>query len=156
MRLHSAAVLCPHGPLLLAFVEFSGFNAGVESDVAAQIELLIDVTKIATKLVPGREPLGPGPVAPEVLAGELVHRDVGIDAGARIAVPVPNAAQVGAGLEQPHREPQLAQAMELVETGEPRADHQDVERLDGLGFGRHGGLGCHDLTPVPGRAARNP
>src|SRR6266446_6025214 len=50
-----------------------------------------------------------------------------IEAGAGIAVPVPGAADGGAGLEHPHLETELAQLVELVEAGNAGADDDCVE-----------------------------
>src|SRR5207253_5769438 len=70
------------------------------------------------------------PIAPELRAGELIQRPVCVDPGAWIAVPVPDATDVGPGLKYLHVVTQPAQAIELVEAGEPGADHQHVQLLD--------------------------
>ena len=101
-------------------------DADVEPDVTAQIELLVDVAEISAKLFPRRIELAEVPIPPELLAGELIQRLVRIDPGARLAVPVPDAADVGPGLECLYVVTEPAQAVELVEAGEPGADHQHV------------------------------
>src|SRR5439155_3200192 len=67
-------------PLVRLGVEPCGGNPGVEPNVAGQVELGVDVAEIAPQLVPGREALGPVPVAPELFHRELVIRDMRIDA----------------------------------------------------------------------------
>src|SRR6266851_10462498 len=62
--------------------------------------------------------------------GGIIQRPVRIDPGTRIAVPVPDAADVGPGLEYLYVVTELAQVIELVEAGEPGADHQHVQLFD--------------------------
>ena len=50
-----------------------------------------------------------------------------VAAGARVAVPVPGAADVVAGLEHGGRQAQPAQPLEHVQPGDPGADDDDVE-----------------------------
>src|SRR4029077_19634259 len=70
------------------------------------------------------------PVPPELLTGELIQWPVGVDPGSRIAVPVPDAADVGPGLKYLYVATEPAQVIELVEAGEPGADHQHVQLFD--------------------------
>jgi hypothetical protein len=70
-------------------VELCTRDAGVEPDVTAETELLVDVAEIGAKLLPRGIELSVVPIPPELLAGELIQRPVRIDPGARIAVPVP-------------------------------------------------------------------
>jgi hypothetical protein len=72
-------------------VELCTRDAGVEADVTAQTELLVDVAEIGAKLLPRGIELAVVPIPPELLAGELIERPVRIDPGTRIAVPVPDA-----------------------------------------------------------------
>src|SRR6266852_1606149 len=126
LRPRHAAVAGLHDPLVAIRVELCTRDAGVEPDVAAQTELLVDVAEIGAKLLPRRIELAEVPIPPKLLAGELIQWLVRIDPGARIAVPVPDAADVGPGLEYLHVVTELAQVIELVEAGEPGADHQHV------------------------------
>src|SRR5690349_13535676 len=96
-------------PLVGVDIEPRRGDARVEPDVARQAELPIDVREVAPELVPRGKALGPIPVAPELLQRELVVRDVRVDARTRVAVPVPDAAEPGARLEQAHGEPALAE-----------------------------------------------
>src|SRR5207237_8573399 len=91
---------------------------------------LVDVAEIGAKLLPRGIEFAVVPIAPELRAGELIQRPVRIDPGARIAVPVPDAADVGPGLECLYIVTEAAQAIELIEAGEPGTDHQHVQLLD--------------------------
>src|SRR5271169_1888648 len=94
-----AAVTGLHDPLVAIRVKLCTRDAGIEPDVTAQTELLVDVVEIGAKLLPRGIELAVVPIPPELLAGELIQRPIRIDPGARIAVPIPNAADVGPGLE---------------------------------------------------------
>ena len=62
--------------------------------------------------------------------GVAVGVAFGIAARTGIAIPVPGAADAVGRFEHLHRKPEpIAQAMQLVEAGEPGADDQGVERL---------------------------
>src|SRR5262249_48306022 len=67
-----------------------------------------------------------------------------IEARAGIAVPVPRASDAAARLEHPHRDPELAQAMELVHAREAGADDDDVMGIHGRGSAR-----SWRTTPAP-------
>ena len=60
--------------------------------------------------------------------GVAVGPALGIEARARIAVPVPGAADAGAGFEHPDLKAEFAQAIELVEAGNAGAD-DDASKL---------------------------
>ena len=62
-----------------------------------------------------------------------------IDARAGITVPVPSAADVVAGFHGLHLESLLAQAIELVQAGDARADDHGIE-LGGGSRAVHGRL----------------
>src|SRR4029077_1711079 len=130
LRRRHAAVAGLYDPLVAMRVKLRSRDAGVEPDVAAETELLVDVAEIGAKLLPRGIELAVAPIPPELRAGELIERPVRIDPGARIAVPVPDAADVGPGLEYLHVVTEPAQVIELVEAGEPGADHQHVQLLD--------------------------
>src|SRR6202043_3280834 len=85
-RPRHAAIAGLHDPLVAIGVELCTRDACVEPDVTAQTELLVDVAEIGSKLLPRGIEFAVVPIAPELLARELIHRPVRIDAGARIAV----------------------------------------------------------------------
>ena len=98
-----------------------------EPDIAAQVELVGDEVHIAQGFGLGREMLAPIPLLKQFPGeGEAVAVALGIEARAGIAVPVPGAADIAAGLEHPHPEAEFPEPVKLVEAGNARADHDGV------------------------------
>src|SRR5262249_39807528 len=93
-----------------------------------------------------REVLRPVPLFEQLLAeGVAVGVALGVEAAARIAVPVPRTADPGAGLEDADLLAQLTQTVELVEAGDAGADDDRVE-----GQGLHcTGTACPGPRRVP-------
>src|SRR5438067_13380736 len=84
--------------------------------------------------------LGPVPFVEQLLReGVAVGIALRIEARAGIAVPVPRAADAGAGLEHPHLKTELAQLVELVEPGNTGADDNCVKLQSRVGL---------DTTPL--------
>ena len=115
-------------------------HARVELDVAAQVEAVGDVVGVAQDLGLGGVALAPLPLLLQ-LVGELVGvlHALDVAARARIAVPVPGAADAAAGLEHARREAHAAQPVQHVDAGEAGADDHRVK----VGFmipGVHAGL----------------
>jgi hypothetical protein len=82
--------------------------------------------------------LCPVPLVEQLLAERVaVGVALGVEAAAGVAVPVPGAADAGAGLEHANRLPDFAQPMELVEAGNPGSDDDrvEVQAPSGLGAG---------------------
>ena len=105
-----------------------GGHAALELDVAAQVELVGDMVQIALGLGLAGEVLLPVPFVEQFLRkGIAVGPALGIEAGARIAVPVPGAADTRAGLEQPHLQAEFAQPVELIQPGNAGADDDGVK-----------------------------
>ena len=105
----------------VCFVPVRGGHAGVEGDVAAQVELVGDEVQVFERLGLRREMLGPVPFVEQLLAERVaVGIALRIEPRAGIAVPVPGPAHAGPRFEHPDLEPELAQAMELVEAGDAR------------------------------------
>jgi hypothetical protein len=122
-----SAVLQGDLPRADGLVEVRRLDSALELDVPAQVKLVGDVVEIALGLWLGREMLGPAPFVQQLLAeGVAVGVALGIEAAARIAVPVPGAADAGAGLEHPDRLAHLPQAVELVQTGNAGPDDDGV------------------------------
>src|SRR5690242_5858461 len=72
--------------------------------------------------------LRPFPLLEQLLGeGVAVGTALGIEARAGIAIPVPGAADLGAGLEHAYLQAHLAQAVELVHAGQAGADDDGVE-----------------------------
>src|SRR5579872_6602758 len=123
-------------------------DATVELNVAPQIELVGDVVEIAFGVGLGREVLFPVPLLEQLLRERVaVGPALRVEARARVAVPVPRAADAAASLEDPHPQAELAQPVELIEAGDAGADDDRVE----LGLTVRAGL-----VPalVPGRLHR--
>lgn len=117
-------------------------DAGVERDVAPEVEFLVEVCKVLDELVPGWKALGPVPVPPEILDGELVDGVVRVDTGAGITVPIPGATQVACCLKDLDGETSAAESMQLISSAEASTDDQDIEGLHGgrkstLGLSHH-------------------
>ena len=130
-------------------------HPAAELDVAAQVELVGDEVEIAQGLGLAGEMLRPAPFLQELRReGVAVRVAFGVEARARIAVPVPGAADAGAGLEDPHAQPQLAQPIELAQARHARPDDDDVVVQDrgrpGTGFMRGG----HGLFLVRGSSGQ--
>src|SRR5882724_8406863 len=86
------------------------------------------MVQIALGLGLSGEVLLPVPFLQEFLRkGVAIGPALRIEAGAGIAVPVPGAADAGAGLEHPHLEAEFTQLIALVEAGNTRADDERVE-----------------------------
>ena len=101
--LEAAAVLQRHVPAAGFVLVVRGGDAAAELDVAAQIELVGDVVEVAQGLRLAGEMLGPVPFLQQFL-GERVAVGItfGVETCAGIAVPVPGAADAGAGLQHAH------------------------------------------------------
>ena len=114
------------GPPRPRLVEHRRDDAGVERDVAAQVELVGDPIQIAQDLGLGGVLLRPVPLLLELLGKRVAVVDaLDVTACPRIPVVVPGAADFGSGLEHPHREPLTAQLVQGIQPGEPRAhDHR--------------------------------
>ena len=96
---------------------------------AAQVEPVRHVVDVLQNFRLGGVPLGPVPFLLELVRERVrVVHALDVAARARVAVPVPGAADALARLEDPHREPEPAQAVEHVEPREP-GTHDD--RVDG-------------------------
>ena len=115
----------------------------VEPHVAAEVEAVDHMVEVALDLRLAGEVLLPLPVVEQLLREEVAVRvALGVESGARVAVPEPRAPDAGTGLEQPRREPRLAGPVQLVDPGDARADDEDVDvdRDCGCG-GFHGRCG---------------
>ena len=105
-----------------------GADAAAELDIAAQVELVGDVVQIALGFGLRREVFGPVPFLQQLLGKRVaVGPAFGIEARARVAVPVPGAADIGAVLEHQRLQAEFAQLVELVEAGNTGADDDRVK-----------------------------
>ena len=105
-----------------------GGDAGLELNVAAQIEPVGDVVQVALGLGLAGEMLLPVPLVEQFLRERVaVGPAFGIEPGAWVAVPVPGAANAGAGFKYPHGEAEFSQSVELVKARDAGADDDGVE-----------------------------
>ncbi len=115
-------------PASAVFLVMRRGHCGFELDVAPEVELVGDVVQIPFGFRLAGEMLLPVPFVEQFLRkGVAVGPTFGVKPGAGITVPVPGAADTGAGLEHPRRQAKFAQAVELIEAGNPGADDDRVE-----------------------------
>src|SRR5262245_41513466 len=127
-----------------------GLHRAAELHVPAQVELVGDVVQVCQRVRLGGEMLLPVPFLHQLLGKRIaIGPAFGIEAGARIAVPVPGAADIGAGLEHPRGHAQLAQAVEHEYAGNPGANDDCVVFLDLILVGLFHDHVClwHDVFP---------
>ena len=118
-----------NGPLVRRVVPVRGGHARAELHVPAQIELVGDQVQVFEVVRLGREMLLPVPFLQQLLReGIAVAPAFGIEARAGVAAPVPGAAEIGAGFEDPHLHAELPQPVELIDAGDPGADDNGVVR----------------------------
>ena len=104
-----------------------GRHRAVELHVAAQVEFVGDEVEIFQRVGLRREMFLPVPFLQQLLRKRIaVGPAFGIEARAGIAVPVPGAADIAAGLEYPRRHAELAQAIKHEHAGNPGADDDRV------------------------------
>ncbi len=94
-------------------------DAAVELDVA-QVELVGHIIEIAFGVWLGGKALRPFPLVEQFLGKRVaVGVALGIEAGARIAVPVPGAPTAAPASEHPYPQTKLAQFVELIKPETP-------------------------------------
>ena len=120
-----------HGPLVRGVIPVRGRDRAAELHVPAQVELVGDVVQVFQRVGLRGEMLLPVPFLHQFLGKRIaVGPAFGIEAGAGIAVPVPGAADVGAGLEDARGHAEFAQAVEHEHAGNPGADDDRVVGRD--------------------------
>ena len=139
-RREAAAVFQRDAPALRRLVIDRRVDAARKPDVAAQVEFVGDIFAVAQRLRLAGEMLRPFPFVQQLPGeGVTVGIALGIEARAGIAVPVPGAADLGAGLEHAHPQAEFAQPVELVHARQPGADDDDIEVEARIWAGRRGG-----------------
>ena len=115
-------------PAFPGFVEGERRHPGAEADVAPEVEPVRHMVGIGQDFRLRGVFLGPLPLLVQFLGeGIGILQALDIAARAGIAVPVPGAAYIAAGLEDPRREAELAQAVQHVHAGKARPDDHGVE-----------------------------
>lgn len=125
----------------------------VEADVAAQIEPIGDMVQVGQNLRLGGETFLPVPFLEQRLRERIAVRVAfGVEAGAGVAVPVPDAADVTGEIVGTNVEPELAEPVQSAEARDAGAYHDGVEPV-GSGRRRCGHCGAHGVAPVRATAA---
>ena len=121
------AVVQRHLPLTGGLIPMRGRHARVEADVAVQVEALGDVFQIAQDFRLCGIAFGPDPVRFQ-FAGERIAvfhtRDVA--ACARVAVPVPSAADAARRFDDFRVEAERAQFVQQIQPAEAGTDNDNV------------------------------
>ena len=105
----------------------------IEPDVAAQVELVRDMVQIALGVRLRREVLVPVPLLEQLLRERVtVGPALRVETRARIAVPVPGAADPAASFKDPDPQAELAQLVELIEASDANADDERIELGGGV------------------------
>ncbi len=122
------AVIRLDDPRVRGLVERRRHHARIELDVAAQVEAIGHMIGVAQQLRLCGVAFAPLPLLLQ-LGRELVgvFDALHVAARARIAIPVPGAADAAARLQHAHGKSHPAQPVQHVEAGETGADHDDVE-----------------------------
>src|SRR3546814_2135854 len=68
--------------------------------VCPELQLVANIAEISSQLTAAGEPFAPGPVLPQLGQREFVDRNVRIDPGTGITVPVPDPAWLRGGVDQ--------------------------------------------------------
>jgi hypothetical protein len=123
------ACLRAHAPPVRRRIVMRRSHAGVEADAALKVEALGDVVQIAQDLRLRGIALRPLPLLRQLIGERVaVRMALGIAARARVAVPVPRAADPFARLQPLDRQAEpIAQAEQLIEAGKTCTDDQRVE-----------------------------
>ena len=120
-------------PALRGFIEMRAHDAVIELDMAAQIETVCHVLQIAQCFGLRGEMLAPAPFLQQFIGKRIaVGVAFRIKPRAGVAIPIPGAAQIAAGLEHLDAIAKLPQAIQLIEAGNAGADDDHI----GLGQGR--------------------
>jgi len=127
-RDRGAAFIGLHRPSVCPAVKGCLVDAGVELDVAPEIEAVRHVVDVTQDLGLRAVALGPTPFLLQfVREGIRVLHAFDIAATSGVAVPVPGAANPAAGLECMHFEAEFTQTMDRVEAAHPSADDDRIK-----------------------------
>ena len=115
-------------PAIGILVERCRRDAGIEHDLAAQVEAVGDVVGVSEDFRLRRILLRPVPFLVQFLRErEGILQALDVASGAGIAIPVPRSANAAAGFVNPRRESEPSQPMQHVQAGKARADHDRVK-----------------------------
>ena len=117
-----------HRPGIRLTVEESFLNPSVELDVAPEVKAVGHMVDITQDLGLGAVTLRPMPFLLQFVGkGIRILHAFDVATTPRIAVPVPGAANAGAGLEGAHFQAEFAQPINRVETADSSTDDNRIK-----------------------------
>ena len=125
-----AAILGGQVPIAVTAI-YRLFHAPVKADIAAQIMAVSNVVGIGQDFRLPRKPLRPRPFLLQFTVKLIgILQTFNVAAGARIAVPIPGAANPVTGFNSRRRQAHLAQAIEQIHASKagPNNNHIDTIR----------------------------
>ena len=130
MRIPRAPVLGGDNPPVACLVEHGARHPRVELDIAPQIEPIGDMMCVAEHLGLRGVALAPAPFLLEFRRKHItVVIAFDVAARARIAIAMPDPADVVTGFKHGYRQPDLAQRIERAHPAEPRAYDNRIDYL---------------------------
>jgi len=87
-----ASIRALHEPHVLVFVESGTINVLVELDILQDVPLLLHMLEVAAEILPASISFFEGEIFPQFLVEKLIDWSVGVNTGAGIAIPIPDAA----------------------------------------------------------------
>ncbi len=134
-------------PQLALFVPDRAGDAGLELEVLAQVETGSHEIDVTQQLGLGRKLLGPGPFLFDFRREGIAVVDAGqVDAGTGVAIPVPDAAEVTAGLETLDLHAHFAELVGGIHAAEAATDDHHIQTNGRLGAGLRCFLVAHGLS----------
>jgi hypothetical protein len=120
-----------HGPQVGSFIEFGPGHFRIELDVTFEVVAFCDLFEVPENFGLLGIAFGPLPLLQELLVPrEAVDVGVRIATRARVAVPLPSAANGPTSFIHAHLQAQFVpQRLQHVQAGKARADHDSVEML---------------------------
>jgi hypothetical protein len=113
-----------HAPKIAGFVEMCRIDLTIELHMLAQIELVGDKVEIAKIFRLAGEAFLPMPLLKQFARERIaIGVALGIETATGVAIPVPGSAEIVGGVEHRCVDPDINQALDLVDPSHARADH---------------------------------
>jgi hypothetical protein len=116
LALRHASVFSLDMPLSFSNIILRTNHNSLERAILLDVEDLIDMVKVGSKLFVIRVVGRPCPVLVHLWPRELILRHLRVNSGSRIAVPAPCAAEIRASFVKYGSKPMLAEALETEDT----------------------------------------